>query len=707
MKSLHPIYLFTLFFASFSFSQNLPTNISFNNNSWIESGSGTFHKTGNEYEITATSGSPKISLDVPVANTYSEFYITAEIKLENVVYGSKSWHSPKIRINDGGTTNSLITENFLNYPDGSFQKIGVSVKNYDELTNNSIRIEFSFQNSSGTMTIKNPMITNIRPAMEYSFPFAVPSNPSYNLSINTGEKHKFNNDLLSTNSHFRFLSNTGFTWGSPETKEVLSTWFPQTNIRFPGGTVGNFYDWNNDGYHNPDIYPDVKTNSSSERGFMNDYKYGFEDYKEICLTNNASSTLMFTVNFDDLASLRNRLVARIASNLDITWIEMGNENYHSSGQIGNISDVTSYITFTENLTSALKLEKPDIKVAINLDKDDYLAGSWNEAFFNKNYFDATIIHNYNNTNASLYSGASVYIMMNSYKITEDRMNLYNQKFPGIPTLLTEWCVLSEDIPATFTQTLASADSFLAIEKAAQQGIVAQAGIHMLWKNNAYSGSTLTYHNGSEMVLTSLGVMYASLFDVFKDNQVFDAFSSGPELEAGLEGLYAKATDNGLDYKLYVVNKLPVTSSLNFTINGIPYDGDYSIETYTEDINVELTNPYTNKASAWNSSTLNTSDGNLAIPAYSINVVSINKASLSLNNNQKIEIYFRQKNNRLIIYGVPDNEFKLTIYNTLGKEIIKTTFKNENELNLDSFAKGIYILKIQSQNTQKTSKIIIE
>ncbi|QTD38489.1 hypothetical protein JL193_04155 [Polaribacter batillariae] len=419
--------------------------------------------------------------------------------------------------------------------------------------------------------------------------------------------------------------------GSPETSQVINNWFPQTNFRFPGGTVGNYYNWNTDGYH-PQGSNGITIGNHSDT-----YKFDYADYKDVCINTNASSTLMFNVLIDSPEASKNRYQSRLNDGLDVKWIELGNENFHSEQQGGNVTDVTTYISHTQNMVTQLKTVNPNVKAAVCLEKDYYFTGSWNnsikQATQSNDYFEAATFHNYNNTNSFLYSGSTVYKMMNSYKITQERVAKFGTNFPGKAALITEWGVLSDDIPVNFTQTLASADVFLALEKGHQQGIVEQAGIHMLWRNNIYSEATLTFLdvNSGQMKLTALGVMYASLFEVFKNNEVYDAYSSGPELETGLEGLYAKAVNTGTDYKLFVVNKLPVASTLNFAVDGVAYSGNYSIKTFSEDITSELTTAYANNTNPWSTSSQTATAGNLNIPAYSISIITINHTACTASN----------------------------------------------------------------------------
>ncbi|QTD37394.1 T9SS type A sorting domain-containing protein [Polaribacter batillariae] len=603
------------------FGQTLPTDINFDTNTWTESGSG-ITLSGNEYTIVGPgSGISKVYLDVPVSNTYTDVYVTAEIQLNNIGYGDQVFEAPRVKVLKGVGGALLVAENLTKHPMGAFYKVGVAIKKYNNKNTSSVRIEFVMQTATGEMKIKNPVITNVQPAMEFAFPFSVPANPTYNLDIDTNSKHAFNNDLLSSNTHFRFLENDGgYSWSSPETSQVINNWFPQTNFRFPGGTVGNYYNYQTDGYYAPG------TNGVNFTNYSSVFKFGYPGYKDICLNNNASSTLMFNMLIDSPTDSKNRYQSRLNDGLDVKWIELGNENFFSQQQGGNVTDVASYISHTTNVINELKTVNPNVKAAVALEKDYYFNGSWNHTIkqhlLTDDYFDAATLHFYNNTNAFLYSGSTIYRMLKSYKITQDKIAKFNTHFPGKSALITEWGVLTGNMPVNFSQTLASADVFLALEKGNQQGIVQQAGVHMFWHSNKYHESTLTYFDGGQMKLTAMGVMYSSLFDVFKDNEVYDAYSSGPELETGLEGMYAKAVNTGSEYKLFVVNKLPVTSTLNFAIDGLPYDGDYTIETFNEDITSEMTIPYATKAAAFSNSTTTATAGNLSIPAYSINIITI-------------------------------------------------------------------------------------
>jgi hypothetical protein len=71
------------------------------------------------------------------------------------------------------------------------------------------------------------------------------------------------------------------------------------------------------------------------------------------------------------------------------------------------------------------------------------------------------------------------------------------------------------------------------------------------------------------------------------------------------------------------------------------------------------------------------------------------------------IYFVNNNDSLTIKGVPNNKFSLALYDTLGKEIIIKSFKNENELDLRNLSAGIYIVTIKGDDNLNFTKKIIK
>ena len=605
-------------------------------------------------------------------------------------------------VSEEGTTTAILAYNLTDVPENEYLLTGMKIEKFNEKGFDKVRLEFGIQKATGTMAIRNPQLLSSPPASSVSFPFNIPSDASCNLSINTSEFHPFENDLLSTNSHFTWAS---YSWDDTEVVNLINTHFPMTNMRFPGGTVGNFYNYSTDGFYN-DIY--AQTNGSAVNGFNKGFTFGYDGYKTLSLANNASSTLMFNVISDDVATSKNRLQSRLNDGLNVEWIELGNENFFSAQSLGNVDNLTNYIAHTKALSTGLKQINATVKVALNIDHHNYSSGSWSASIASENYYDALVVHPYVSTNTFLLNKLSAYKMMSAYKITTERLADFKRYFPDKPMLCTEWNVLSDGIPVNFIQTLSIADLFLALERGNEEGIVKQAGIHMLYHSDKYSEATLSYYDetSSKMKLTANGIFYASLFKTFKSGNVFDAYSVSETLEENLPGVIAKAVEQGDYIKVFIVNKLPVISPLNIEINSKPFQGSYTIETFHEDINQTLTSSYSTYEEAWDTST---SNGQINVPAYSISVVTIAKSETILgihdfDKMEKILVFPNPAKNSLQIKS-SKNVKQVSLYSSLGQLVLKENTFN-GTLNISSFSNGIYILKITFEDLSVISKKII-
>ncbi|WP_299048013.1 T9SS type A sorting domain-containing protein [uncultured Polaribacter sp.] len=81
---------------------------------------------------------------------------------------------------------------------------------------------------------------------------------------------------------------------------------------------------------------------------------------------------------------------------------------------------------------------------------------------------------------------------------------------------------------------------------------------------------------------------------------------------------------------------------------------------------------------------------------------------SSENSSSIQL-IKKDNNHLSITGIVNQKAAINIYNTLGKEIFKTsiTGKTNNIIGLPDIASGVYIVKVISEKRSITKKIIIE
>lgn len=590
--------------------------------SWAENGAGV-STNGDELTIVGNNSQYYTAeYTLTVDPNIDDLYFTAKIWLENIVGGPDGWDRPKMRI-ESTTGAKLINYNISSGIEGQWVHTGVQLSNFKNMGLTQIVLIFGMQNTGGTMKVTEALVSSDKTTGEYVFPYPIPGDPSVTLDVNTTESHKFNDDLLSTNCHFTWAPKN---WEDETVKQMIYEKFPMQNLRFPGGTVANFYNWQTD-----DFYANSYSanNNTAQNGSQDAKVFGYPGYLDVTKTLGGNSTLLFNVFSDDKATSQARLQARLDDGLDVKWIEMGNENYFTDQAYGFVDDretgingnndghfYDEYIKHTTELAQWLKEIKPDIKVAVNTHDDD-----WNNPIAAENYYDACVMHNYifNNSFIMNQFAASEYI--GAYRTTQNRLDGFVSTFGNKPVLMSEWGLLS-DMPASFLQVICAADNFLSIEKGNQRGIVEQAGIHMLYHGDFVGEGSLISNDGTGLGINPIGVMYSKLYEVFIGNKVYDAYSTSEELETDLDGVYAKAIDLGDSVYVYAVNKLPVASPLNLSFDGVPYTGAFEMENYSEDMSIELTQNYSLSENPWVQSS---GTGGISLPANSITIVTIQKS----------------------------------------------------------------------------------
>jgi hypothetical protein len=261
------------------------------------------------------------------------------------------------------------------------------------------------------------------------------------------------------------------------------------------------------------------------------------------------------------------------------------------------------------------------------------------------------------------------------------------------------------------QTLGLADTFLAIEKANEIGIVKQAGIHMLYKSDVNDEATLMFKGADNLLkLTSKGVMYSKLFEVFKNSEVYNADVDTPEIESGLKGIYAKMTKKGKEYKIFAVNKLPVSSPFTLNVDGKSYSGNYVLENYSKD----LSNPVLEVNATSNQWTTSNMAGAISLPATSISIITISETDLNstlstqhIVSSFNLNIYPIPANNILHIEGLENSDYKIEILDVFTKNTIKFNKINSSTIDINHLASGVYILKITNDKNEVLIKKLIK
>lgn len=566
----------------------------------------------------------------------STLYLVADVYFDGYINGSLSYGRAKIKASTSAGDKMIKNFDESEVINKTWVTTIVPINHFNQWVG-SVTIELAMQNAQGIYKVKNPRLYDVAPpATPYSFPWTVPANPAVSVSIDTHTKTIFPSSILSMNSHFAWSS---FSWSDTVLRRMIQNDFPMKNVRFPGGTVGNFYNWTTD-----EFYDDAWTAENASRKTLADqnWKFDFPGYVSLCKELGASSTLMFNVIEDDVTKATNRLADRLSKGLDVAWIELGNENFFPEQAFGYVADgdhivsATNYIAHTKALTAALKSIDPNVKVAVNVDISQYGEGTWTDSISKENYYDDVVIHSYFKMNELTLSPTSGKGLLSGYKRTLSDLREFKTLFPNKGAIVTEWGILES--PNSFLWIMCVADRFLAFLQGAKEGIVKQAGLHILANGDAWQLGSLIYKQGEEGYFSHTGILYSSLYKIFMGKNLFKSTLNAPVLEDSLSSMTVATVEDGDSVAIFAVNRLPVASPMAILIDGNAYSGGYSMRVLHEDPNTVLAeaSPKFTKSTDWWKTTSGT--GIPEIPAYSIVVLKVSKqnAPSQINASKKIK-----------------------------------------------------------------------
>lgn len=688
LRKIKNFILLTLLVPLSGFSQVLP-DISFDANPWAYSSSGvTYDAVTKELTIIGNpSAYRQATLVVNVPFGTDSIFFEAEIWAEHIQKGTQNWWTGKLKIN------GLLDQTVNNLPEGAegvwtTDYVGNALKGKTTFT-----LELSMHNCSGTFKIKNPKLTTNRPSKTpYSFPYTIPANPLCKVDLVSTDKQPFNNDLLSFNNHFQFEKTVN--WSTPEVIDAINNYYPMTNYRFPGGTVGNHYNWTTDL-----VYDDLGSQPTMGWLIGKGRAYGYPGFKNQILASGGTATLMFNVNSDDKTAATSRLQSRVNDGLNVKWIELGNETYYShqshgsaAGGAMHVSDVNAYINYTKDLSTALKGVSSTTGIAVPIDHDNYSTGGWSDMLSKETYFDATIIHLYVGTGDAVLTYTGGLNLLNGYSRVRKTIDVYKSSFGSTPTLFTEWLSMG---PSGILTILSNGDVFMGlIEGDVQDGIVKQAGQHMFTSSANMDGGIMKH--------SAYGVTNAKLFEVFKGREIFTALSVSDELVTGLPGIISKAVDFGDSVKVFSINKYPVEAELTVTYDGDTLIGGYVMETYSNSNPSEALITYLNPREAW----VNTTGAGIKkLAGYSLTVTTIAKSNIITSSNElkvgKFKVYPNPSSDHLFFDGVKMNE-NYEMFDASGKLVLNGKVSSAG-IDVSVLSTGIYVVKVGTQVTRVSVK----
>ncbi len=633
-----------------------------------------------------------------------DIYFVADVKLENIKVGKEAYARPKLKLYSiyGRIGAINLTEDLQD----KWFTTGIRVKRFDTYKSPEVTLELSVQNAEGTLRVRNPRLSTTPPPSSYTFPFSTPITNGCTIAIDTRKGRPFNNDLLGANTH-HVAAPFGY---EDERAQELYRYIGLPSIRFPAGTVGNFYNWEKDAF-----YEDGWTKSYGlfSSAINRDFKFAFDDYAALTTTTKASSILMFNMIHDSKDKNVRRLKNRLDVGLDIPWIELGNENYFNGQNYGQVKDLDGYLKHSREVSKALKAVVPGLKTAVNIHHENIAGDPWAKRLAeNKEYYDGVVIHPYIDPATFMFNAYSGKVMLSAYKKILNYFDEYEAVFGQKPLLLTEWAILSHELPPNFIQALGTADIFMAILQGADRGLVDQASIHIFFQSNPYHATSLFGWSWEKraIVKTRLGVMYEMMINTFKNNILYEAVGQSAALEVGLPAINARAVKEGELIKVFAINKLPSESPLKIIIDGKAYKGEYTLESFSEPVLGRA--PYAMKEKPW--TTVKGKDA-ILLPGYSINVVTINPESIApLDTGEEpeepkgeglgLKVFPNPVINTFEVENFNAKEAEIAIFDAKGKTLGTWKYTPKEKIDMSPFSSGMYHLKIRTQNDMFQHKI---
>ena len=295
-------------------------------------------------------------------------------------------------------------------------------------------------------------------------------NINYIISVDSSDAVQINKNLHGINQPFPLINMS--------TREILS--LPQVDslnmklLRFPGGTLGNYYRWEFDGFNVNDLEGHPNLNTPHRRRLFKKYgnegkKIGYEDFINWLAKKGLNG--LFVLNVLTETNYENIITAlhfAKSKGISISYCEIGNELYYLGVRGNKLRTVQDYIEKVKPLIIKLKTNFPEMKVGIPISENlNWNHGiQWNKSIESaKLNMDACVIHPYLRYSES----PTLYLDSKTFRFVNNDLHILikrlRSQFPGKKIWITEWNIIDKPkfiISKTFLGALYTTDFFLKI-----------------------------------------------------------------------------------------------------------------------------------------------------------------------------------------------------------------------------------------------------
>ena len=241
----------------------------------------------------------------------------------------------------------------------------------------------------------------------------------------------------------------------PDFIELTKTLAPKT-LRFPGGTVGNFYHWEPGGFFENEMASTLnpRLNQRNRGNYVKlqrrrDGKILFDDFMRLCDTLNITPVVV--VNLWTGSPEESAAWVRYAKNkgYQIKHWELGNE-FYLPHYLNKYPTVETYIAKAKKHAAAMKAVNPGIKVSvcatpIAFHKEGWLVKTqqrkWDKGLAaDTSFFDAYTVHvyAYKAVRKKKMEEMRGYLMGWIHFAVAEALDYYEKLFPNKEMWITEW-----------------------------------------------------------------------------------------------------------------------------------------------------------------------------------------------------------------------------------------------------------------------------
>ena len=272
------------------------------------------------------------------------------------------------------------------------------------------------------------------------------------LEINTRNPQLLRHALYGFNTN---MMSGDYGYLDPDFIELTKVLAPKT-LRFPGGTVGNFYHWEPGGFFENEMASTLnpKLNQRNKGNYVKlqkrrDGKILFDDFMQLCNTLNITPVVV--VNLWTGSPEESAAWVRYAKNkgYQVKHWELGNELYLPH-YLNKYATVETYIAKAKKHAAAMKTVNPDIKVSvcatpIAFHKEGWLVKTqqrkWDKGLAaDTSFFDAYTVHvyAYKAVKKKKIEEMRGYLMGWIHFAVAEALDYYEKLFPNKEMWITEW-----------------------------------------------------------------------------------------------------------------------------------------------------------------------------------------------------------------------------------------------------------------------------